>query len=96
MIDLYLEDTPQILQQMKSSREAGDTRELAKAAHTLKSASANVGALELAELCRKAEVAAHGNAQDDALELIAAVVAEFERVKPALEAEREIAPALTA
>lgn len=90
---LYLEDTPQILQQMKRALDAGDTRELAKAAHTLKSASANVGALELAELCRKAEVAAHGNAQDDARSLIAAVAAEYERVRPGLEAEREVVPA---
>ena len=93
VINLYLEDAPQLIQQMKATLAANDTRELAKAAHTLKSASANVGALELAELCKQLETAARGEAKDEMRKLVAAVAGGFEDVQPALVAEREPMPA---
>ena len=43
------------MERIRSSAGTGDTESLRRAAHTLKSSSANVGALGLSEICRKIE-----------------------------------------
>ena len=55
IINLYLTDAPRLVEGILSAAEKGDTESLLRAAHTLKSSSANVGATGLSELCRKVE-----------------------------------------
>ena len=55
IIDLYLSDAPRLVEGILAAVEKGDMESLLRAAHTLKSSSANVGATGLPELCRKVE-----------------------------------------
>ena len=55
VLSLYLSDSPKLMEGILSAMERGDGESLGRAAHTLKSSSANVGATDLPELCRKVE-----------------------------------------
>jgi HPt (histidine-containing phosphotransfer) domain-containing protein len=58
LIGLYLEDAPALLQAIQAAHERMDARGLAFHAHALRSPSASLGALTLAEACRRLEEAA--------------------------------------
>jgi CheY-like chemotaxis protein/HPt (histidine-containing phosphotransfer) domain-containing protein len=55
VIDCYLLDAPRLLAEMDIATETGDAAMLFKTAHRLKSSSANLGALQLAALCKRIE-----------------------------------------
>ena len=55
LVDLYLEDAAERVKAMRSSFDAGSAEDVAKAAHALKSASANMGALPFSRLCNDLE-----------------------------------------
>lgn len=55
-----------------------------EAAHSLKSSSAKVGALSLAELCKNLETFGRNNTIDGAAELLMKVEAEYTGVREAL------------
>ena len=57
-------------------------------AHTLKSSSANIGAVHLSQLGRQLEIDCRNNVVDDLDRAIDSIEAEFVRVKTALEKER--------
>lgn len=62
VVSLYLADSQMHMERVRVSAEAGDTESLRRAAHTLKSSSANVGAAGVSEICRKIEAGiAEGN-----------------------------------
>ena len=63
--------------------------EVAKAAHTLKSSSANVGALELSDRCKQLESAAKRGAAETARDLLSEVESGYRLVETALVSERE-------
>jgi HPt (histidine-containing phosphotransfer) domain-containing protein len=65
--------------------EHGDAGELRRVAHTMKGNAATFGASSLADACRDLEHAADGEPEPWP-GLVAAVEAELERAKPALEA----------
>jgi HPt (histidine-containing phosphotransfer) domain-containing protein len=67
----------------------GDTVGLQRDAHTLKGASANVGATRLVEVCARIEVAASGSPEDERVEL----TQEFQNAyTDALDALRALRP----
>ncbi len=55
VIRLYLDNAPTLVAGIEAAIQAGDSRALAQAAHSLKSSSANLGATSLAVECRKLE-----------------------------------------
>ena len=55
IVKLYLSGAPGLVEGVLSGAEKGDMDSLLRAAHTLKSSSANVGAVGLSDLCRKIE-----------------------------------------
>jgi signal transduction histidine kinase/DNA-binding response OmpR family regulator/HPt (histidine-containing phosphotransfer) domain-containing protein len=55
VIKSYLKSAPGLMHAIRDAVKTGDMEGLAKAAHPLKSSSANVGAMELSELARKLE-----------------------------------------
>ncbi|MBP2676922.1 MAG: hybrid sensor histidine kinase/response regulator [Deltaproteobacteria bacterium] len=55
VVTLYLSDSLKQMERIRSSAGTGDTESLRRAAHTLKSSSANVGAFGVSEICRKIE-----------------------------------------
>jgi len=55
VINLYLAGASQLVQEVISAAENGDAESFLRAAHTLKSSSANLGATSLSDICRKIE-----------------------------------------
>ena len=55
IVKLYLSGTPGLVEGVLAGAEKGDMDSLLLAVHTLKSSSANVGAIGLSDLCRKIE-----------------------------------------
>ncbi|MCB0210150.1 MAG: response regulator [Anaerolineae bacterium] len=55
LIEIFLQETPSILVQLEEGFASKNPETIKKAAHTLKSSSANVGALILSKLCKELE-----------------------------------------
>jgi HPt (histidine-containing phosphotransfer) domain-containing protein len=60
LIALYRDDSSQLLADMENGLKVGDTESVARAAHTLKSSSANLGATNVAAIARQIEHLARG------------------------------------
>jgi HPt (histidine-containing phosphotransfer) domain-containing protein len=86
LIDTFLEDAPQLLADMHQAVEQGDAAGLRLAAHSLKSNSADFGAMALSNLCRELEGMGKAGKLDGAAGLVRQAAAEYEQVKAALEA----------
>jgi CheY-like chemotaxis protein len=84
VINLYLQDAPHLIQAIQEAVAQGDPLALKKAAHTLKSSSANLGAVTLAELCKTLEMMGHANTVENAEDIAAKMGAEYNRVLEAL------------
>jgi two-component system sensor histidine kinase/response regulator len=93
VIDAFLADAPGLLATLRRSLDDGSTEELRRAAHTLKSNGATLGAAEFAELCRTLEQRAKEGELDDASELIDRVEQEYRPLEQALSALRSESPA---
>jgi CheY-like chemotaxis protein len=91
LIETYLSYAPKAVAQLSALLLAADAKGLKTSAHSLKSSSANVGALALSAHCRELEGIAKAEAMplDPRCEgLVRAIEAEFARVVAALEALR--------
>jgi HPt (histidine-containing phosphotransfer) domain-containing protein len=53
LIDIFLEDAPQRMKDITEGLAGGDFGRVERGAHTLKSSSANIGALDLSDVCRQ-------------------------------------------
>ncbi|MGH8150910.1 MAG: Hpt domain-containing protein [Steroidobacteraceae bacterium] len=80
----FLHTSEEILAQLARSAERGDRKSLARAAHSLKGASANVHAQPLRELCADLESRSESATDRELPELVARVAAEQRRVAAAL------------
>jgi HPt (histidine-containing phosphotransfer) domain-containing protein len=88
LIDLFLQDTPPRITKILDAFKAGDAAALERAAHSLKGSSSNLGANHLASACFEVmNIAKTGKLPEAAA--VAKVLSEFERLKPALEKERQ-------
>lgn len=85
IIGLFFQDAPARVGAIRSGVEAGEAEPVERAAHALKSSSANVGALPFAALCKEVESLARANQLDELAREIPRFVAMFEDVKQALE-----------
>ena len=83
----YVSYTPKLLAALSEASAQGDASALQKAAHSLKSSSANLGAVKLVALCKEIEMKAHANTIEKAQSQVAKMHAEYERVRVALEAK---------
>lgn len=88
LIDTYVSDAPMQVQELRAAIAAGDVERLVRPAHTLKSASASLGALGLSERCRQLEAASKTGAADGAGDQVDAIAVELDRVLVALEAAK--------
>jgi CheY-like chemotaxis protein len=84
VIDTFLADAPALLQTMRRSLDEGNAEELRRAAHTLKSNGATLGAGDFADLCRELEERAKSGELDRAPELVARVEQEYPGLEDAL------------
>jgi HPt (histidine-containing phosphotransfer) domain-containing protein len=77
VIHHYLENTPVLLQNLHEAIENNDTQALRISAHTLKSSSANLGALALSEHCKVLESMGRENHMENAQKLLAEIEANY-------------------
>jgi CheY-like chemotaxis protein/HPt (histidine-containing phosphotransfer) domain-containing protein len=88
-IRYYLEDAPKLMETLREAVSSADSQAVANAAHSLKSSSANLGAVRLAKLSSDLEKVGRAGATEGATALFAEAQAEYERVSVALAAEGE-------
>ena len=86
VINAFVDDTPQHLKSLGDAIASGNTATMRKAAHTLKSSSANVGADTLAQLCKDLEQLGRNDTTSGAPDLLTAMEREFSAVKGTLAA----------
>ena len=89
IITIYLDSSRQLVATLRSALAAGDANAISQAAHALKSSSANVGAMALAEVCRALEAAGRSGNLSEAAGHGQALFQEFERATAALCAVQE-------
>lgn len=84
IIGVFLDDTPPLIRQLQEASVAADLPELRALAHSLKSASANVGALALSAAARRIEHDARAGTLERPAVAVALLIAEFARARIAL------------
>jgi HPt (histidine-containing phosphotransfer) domain-containing protein len=88
LIDTYLSDAPQLFAEMRSSLDAKDAETFRRAAHSLKSNSASLGAMALSAQAKELEMMGKAANLEGAAAKVAAADVEYARVKVALETKR--------
>jgi len=61
IVELYLQRSPSLIEDIQQSLHGGDAEQLFKAAHALKSSSANIGAVRVSEIAREIEKLGRNN-----------------------------------
>jgi PAS domain S-box-containing protein len=89
VINLYLSESPKLLQRLRRAAVANDGAELARVAHSLKSSSANVGAKALSRYCENMESSARRGEVAAARTLLAQIEYEHGCVQSALALQSE-------
>ena len=89
VIDIYLDESPHILGEIRESISCNQPEVMYKAAHKLKSSSANLGAERLSELCRELEALGRANSTSGADDLLDKLESEYILAQEALSAEYE-------
>lgn len=89
VVKLYLTESPKLVQKMKQATGAADASAIASSAHSLKSSSANVGAMALSRYCADIEACARRADTDEARRILPRIESEHGSVQTALAAEVE-------
>ncbi|MEH1866158.1 MAG: PAS domain S-box protein [Nostoc sp.] len=87
LIKCYLTETPRLVQDISTAIATRDAQTIWKAAHQLKSSSASIGAIALAQLCKVLEAQGRSSELENTVELLPQLYQEYEQVKTALEKE---------
>lgn len=87
VISSYLSDTEPLIFTLGETFESGNLEQLQRIAHSLKSSSANVGAMIVSELSKTLEINCKKKHLDNTIELINRIKTEFFRAKDALNQE---------
>jgi CheY-like chemotaxis protein/HPt (histidine-containing phosphotransfer) domain-containing protein len=85
LIDLFLQDTPMLLAELRQALAAGKVDVVQRTAHTLKSTSASLGAQPLAACCYKLEETAHAARLDQGATHLSEIEAAYEQAEQALQ-----------
>jgi len=88
LIDVFIENTPRVLEEARTALRSNMSPHLERAAHTLRGSCSNFGAERMRVVCEKLEKVAREGELERAGELIAQVEKEFEFVRLALEHEK--------
>ena len=86
LVTVYLEDTPKNIKILAQSAQRGQVEGMIAPAHSLKSTSANLGAIVLSDLAKKIEHGARSGTLTDPVRDAKNVIAEFERASETLKA----------
>jgi CheY-like chemotaxis protein/HPt (histidine-containing phosphotransfer) domain-containing protein len=88
LIDVFVENTPRVIEDARAALATGMSPRLERAAHTLKGSCSNFGAERMRLVCEELEICAREGNLEDSADLINDVESEFELVRIALERER--------
>jgi HPt (histidine-containing phosphotransfer) domain-containing protein len=88
LVDTYLDDGAQTIELLRDAAARGAVEDLVRPAHSLKSSSVNVGALQLGELCRTLEEAARRGEVSHPAEWVERIATGFDDARRQLLAER--------
>ncbi len=88
LIDLFIQNTPQVLDEARAALAGNSPPLLAGAAHKLKGSCANFGAERMREACLALEELANAGSLEGAAQLLGRVQEEFDDVRVALGRER--------
>jgi two-component system sensor histidine kinase/response regulator len=86
VIHAFVDDTPQHLRTLHQAIVGSDANNMRKAAHSLKSSSANVGADHLAQLCKEMETLGRTDSTVGASGILTTMEQEFQAVRHSLNA----------
>lgn len=89
MIDLFLEHAPQRLATARTAHGDADIGTVYRAAHSVKSTAANLGASALQAAAARVEEEAAAENMVSIAALLDEMNRQYERVRPELEAERD-------
>ncbi len=90
LIRLFLDDAPQLIARLETAAARPDYPLLYQAAHSLKSSSANLGAMALSEAAKRIELGARAESLDRPAVAVALLAAEFHRVREALQSLTDV------
>ncbi len=85
LITTYLDDSTTLTNSLKLAVENNDPTQLEQAAHSLKSSSASLGAIRLADMCKQLEKQGRAADMTDVPILVQAVLDEYQQVSQALQ-----------
>lgn len=87
VIKLYVRESPNEIARLAQAVADGEATHIKRAAHSLKSSSANIGATGLSQWCAELEVAGRSGNLDTARDLYTKIAVEHDRVQNALNEE---------
>jgi HPt (histidine-containing phosphotransfer) domain-containing protein len=87
IVGLFLEDSATRMSQIQDGLQEGGADSVRAAAHALKSASANVGALSFSTMCAGLESAAQGGSEAELADLVTSALKMYADVRSALMGE---------
>ena len=88
LIDMFVRDTPERLQKLRTAVAQYNAEDLAAVAHNLRGCASSIGATHLSNLCQKLEENAERRAVQISTPLLREIESEFERVCRALAIEK--------
>ena len=88
LVDIYLREGDRLIEDLVVAASEDRVGDLVLPAHSMKSSSMNVGALELGELCRRLEEDARGGTVTNAAERAGEIKLAFADARAALVEER--------
>lgn len=89
LLDTFVADSEERLRLLHQARQEADAQALRLAAHSFKGSCSNMGAVQLAGLCRQLEDVARREALELAPDLIEQIEREFAIVRILLKSERQ-------
>jgi len=84
LVGMFLADAPVRMQEIETSLASGDIATLERAAHTLKSSSANIGAARLSASCKAMEESARRKSLDGLPSLVRASLQSWSELETVL------------
>lgn len=90
LIDTFLADSPKMIAAMRQALDSNNAEELRRAAHTLKSNSANFGAKSLSRIAKELEEIGRVGTLAEGAGTLAQFESEYERVRGALQQARTL------
>jgi signal transduction histidine kinase/DNA-binding response OmpR family regulator len=89
VMSMFLDSTPDLLEALRRGAEDRNPETIRNAAHTLKSASAVVGAMSLSARCGRLETLAREASADVVMTMVDEIIMDYETVRPLVEAHAD-------